>query len=62
MKIFRTRPVIGVLCTLLALVICFGVPPLFSRSASEKAEIVRVTADIKEGDVFEAFIIEEYRD
>ena len=47
MKIFRNRTVIGVLCILLALVICFGVTPLFSRSASEKAEIVRVTADIK---------------
>ena len=35
MKIFRNRTVIGVLCILLALVICFGVTPLFSRSASE---------------------------
>ena len=50
MKIFRNRTVIGVLCILLALIICFGVTPLFSRSASEKTEIVRVTMDIKEGD------------
>lgn len=50
MSIFKNRTVIGVLCILLALVICFGVTPLFSRSASEKTEIVRVTADIKEGD------------
>ena len=50
MKIFRNRTVIGVLCILLALVICFGVTPLFSRSASEKAKIVRVTASINEGD------------
>ena len=50
MKIFRNRTVIGVLCILLALIICFGVTPLFSRSASEKTEIVRVTKDIKEGD------------
>lgn len=49
MKIFRNRTVIGVLCILLALIICFGVTPLFSRSASEKTEIVRVTKDIKEG-------------
>lgn len=46
MKIFRNRTVIGVLCILLALIICFGVTPLFSRSASEKTEIVRVTKDI----------------
>ena len=50
MKIFRNRTVIGVLCILLALIICFGLTPMFSRSASEKAEIVRVTADIKEGE------------
>ena len=35
MKIFRNRTVIGVLCILLSLVICFGVTPLFSRSSSE---------------------------
>ena len=58
MKIFRNRTVIGVLCILLALVICFGVTPLFSRSASEKAEIVRVTADIKEGDEITAEMIQ----
>ena len=46
MKIFRNRTVIGVLCILLALIICFGVTPLFSRSASEKTEIVRVTMDL----------------
>ena len=37
MKIFRNRTVVGVLCILLSLVICFGITPLFTRSASEKA-------------------------
>ena len=58
MKIFRNRTVIGVLCILLALIICFGVTPLFSRSASEKAEIVRVTKDIKEGDEITAEMVQ----
>ena len=58
MKIFRNRTVIGVLCILLALIICFGVTPLFSRSASEKAEIVRVTMDIKEGDEITAEMVQ----
>ena len=57
MKIFRNRTVIGVLCILLALIICFGVTPLFSRSASEKTEIVRVTKDIKEGDEITAEMV-----
>ena len=58
MKIFRNRTVIGVLCILLALIICFGVTPLFSRSASEKTEIVRVAKDIKEGDEITAEMIQ----
>ncbi len=58
MKIFRNRTVIGVLCILLALIICFGVTPLFSRSASEKTKIVRVTKDIKEGDEITAEMIQ----
>ncbi len=58
MKIFRNRTVVGVLCILLALIICFGVTPLFSRSASEKTEIVRVTKDIKEGDEITAEVIQ----
>ena len=58
MKIFRNRTVIGVLCILLALIIGFGVTPLFSRSASEKTEIVRVTKDIKEGDEITAEMVQ----
>lgn len=58
MKIFRNRTVIGVLCILLALIICFGVTPLFSRSASEKTEIVRVTMDIKESDEITAEMVQ----
>ena len=58
MRIFRNRTVIGVLCILLALIICFGVTPLFSRSASEKTEIVRVTKDIKEGDEITAEMVQ----
>ena len=58
MKIFRNRTVIGVLCILLALIICFGVTPPFSRSASEKTEIIRVTKDIKEGDEITAEMVQ----
>ena len=58
MKIFRNRTVIGVLCILLALIICFGITPIFSRSASEKTEIVRMTKDIKEGDEITAEMVQ----
>ncbi len=50
MKLLRNRTVLGVVCIILALVICFVITPLFSMSASEKAAIVRVAAPIQEGD------------
>lgn len=43
MSIFKNRTVIGVICILLALVICFGITPLFNQSISQKAEIVRIS-------------------
>lgn len=51
MRIFKNRTVIGIICILVALVICFGITPLFNRSISQKAEIVRVTKDIHAGEL-----------
>ena len=51
MSIFKNRTVIGVICILLALVICFGITPLFNQGISQKAEIVRVTKDIHAGEL-----------
>lgn len=50
MQIFKNRTVIGVACILLSLIICFAVTPLFNRSISEKAQIVRVVKEIKAGE------------
>ncbi|WP_294852415.1 Flp pilus assembly protein CpaB [uncultured Oscillibacter sp.] len=51
MSIFKNRTVIGIICILVALVICFGITPLFNQSISKKTEIVRVTMEINAGDV-----------
>ena len=50
MSIFKNRTVVGVLCILLSLLICFGLTPLFNQSVSQKAEIVRVVQPIRAGD------------
>jgi pilus assembly protein CpaB len=49
MSIFKNRTVVGVLCILFSLLICFGVTPLFNRAVSAKTEIVRVVREIKAG-------------
>ena len=58
MSIFKNRTVIGIICILLALVICFGITPLFNQSISQRSEIVRVTKDIKDGDEITAEMVQ----
>lgn len=50
MSFLKNRTVIGVICILLSLVICFAVTPLFNKSISDKTEIVRVVKAVKTGE------------
>jgi len=58
MSIFKNRTVVGVICILAALVICFGITPLFNRSISQKEEIVRVTKAINAGEQVTADMVQ----
>lgn len=49
MTFFKNRTVLGALCILLSLLICFAVTPLFNAGVSHKTSIVRVTKDIQAG-------------
>lgn len=57
MSIFKNRTVVGIICILVALVICFGITPMFNQGISQKAEIVRVTKDIKAGELIDKSMI-----
>ncbi|WP_313180798.1 Flp pilus assembly protein CpaB [Lacrimispora sp.] len=50
MRIMRNRTVMGIICILLSLIICFAVTPLFNKSVSQKVEIVRVAKEINKED------------
>lgn len=50
MKFFRNRTVLGVICILLSLIICFGLVPIFNRSASEKSVVLRVCSAVQKGE------------
>lgn len=50
MSFLKNRTVLGIVCIVLALIICFGLTPLFNQSVSQKTTIVRVVKDIKAGD------------
>lgn len=49
MKILKNRTVLGVVCIIISLVICFAVTPLFNASKNGTTQIVRVKNDIKIG-------------
>lgn len=51
-RIFKNRTAIGILCIALSLSICFGLTPLFNNALKSQTEIIRVTKDIKKGEVF----------
>ena len=51
MNLLKNRTIIGALCIILSLVICFGVVPFFNKGMSQKIEIVRVTGEIRAGEL-----------
>jgi len=51
MSFLKNRTVLGIICIVVSLVICFAITPLFNATISQKAEIVRVVRDVKTGDM-----------
>lgn len=50
MKFMKNRTIVGIICIILSLLVCFGITPLFNKSISQKTEIVRVAKEIKSGE------------
>ena len=57
MRVLKNRTVIGVICIVLSLIICFVVTPLFQKTMSEKKEIVRVFKPIRSGEEITADMV-----
>lgn len=49
MKFLKNRTVLGVVCIVLSLIICFAITPLFNASKSSTMKIVRIKNDLKIG-------------
>lgn len=49
MKFLKNRTVLGVVCIVLSLIICFAIIPLFNTSKSSTMKIVRVKSNLKIG-------------
>lgn len=49
MKFLKNRTVLGIVCIVLALIICFAITPLFNASKSSTMRIIRIINDLKIG-------------
>lgn len=49
MKALKNRTVLGVICIILAVLVCFVISPIVNRAASSKTEIVQVVREVQAG-------------
>lgn len=49
-KIFKNRLVLGSICIIVSIIICFIITPIFNNAADSKVKIARVDSDIKKGE------------
>nr|WP_314464544.1 RcpC/CpaB family pilus assembly protein [uncultured Clostridium sp.] len=56
-NLLKNRIVVGLLCIITALIICFGLTPMFNDALKSKVELVRVSSEIKKGDQITAGMI-----
>ena len=57
-KVLGNRTIIGIICVIAALVICFGVTPLVNKSSSDTTEIVRIKQTVPQGGMITENVIE----
>lgn len=56
-SLIKNRIVLGLVCIIVALVICFGLTPMFNDALASTVEIVRVNAEIRQGDQITAKMV-----
>ena len=57
MNLFRNRTLIGILCIILSLIICFIVAPFYNQNLSQRIKVVRVTREIRTGEQIAADMV-----
>jgi pilus assembly protein CpaB len=57
LNILKNRTVLGLICIVLSLIICFGLTPLFNGAVKSQVEIVRMVADVKQGEMITADMV-----
>ena len=56
-NLLKNRIVVGLVCIIVALAICFGLTPMFNDALASTVEIVRVNTEIRQGDQITAKMV-----
>lgn len=56
-NLLKNRIVVGLACIIVALVICFGLTPMFNDALASTVEVVRVNTGIRQGDQITAKMV-----
>jgi len=59
MKLLRNRTVLGIVCIVAALIICFVITPLVNAGLSQKTTIVRFVVPVKAGEAITKNMVQE---
>ena len=51
LNFIKSRTVIGLICIVLSLFICFILTPMFNSGLKAQKEIIRISSDMKKGEV-----------
>jgi pilus assembly protein CpaB len=57
LSILKNRTILGLICIVLSLIICFGLTPLFNGAVKAQIEIVRMVKDVKQGEMISADMV-----
>ena len=57
MSILKNRTLLGLICIVLSLIICFGLTPLFNGAVQSQVEIVRMVTAVKQGEIITADMV-----
>lgn len=49
-KFLKNRIILGLICIVVSLLICFGITPMFNDALKSKVTLVRVTKEIRTGE------------
>jgi pilus assembly protein CpaB len=57
-RVFKNKTTVGIVCIIVAFIICFGLTPLFNSAVKAKTTIARISKDVTKGEMISSSDVE----